>query len=97
MDYRALAELIMLSLMGLSVLAVAVGFSIRAFLAPVIRDVLGARQTGRDKEQQRLEVRLDQVEERLAGIESAVHRIAAVEEFNRALRSGSPPTDESVE
>jgi len=93
MDYYALSELIVTTLLGLSVLAIALGFSFRVFLAPVVRDILGKRQSDSDREQQLLSVRLEQVEERLSGIETAVHRIAAVADFNKELRSGEGTED----
>jgi len=40
MDYRALAELVMMSLFGLSTLVFAAGLSIRLFLAPTLRNLL---------------------------------------------------------
>ncbi len=89
MDYEAIGEFIMMVILSLSVLGVAMGFTFKAFLAPVIRDVLGAKRSAASKEQMVLAVRMDQVEERLAGIEVAMHRIAAVEEFNHELKSGS--------
>lgn len=93
MDYRALSELVIMSLMGLSVLAVALGFSVRVFLAPVLRDILAKRSTEAEREQQLLSVRMERLEERLESIDGAVRRIAAVEEFNRALKGGDPPEE----
>ena len=41
MDYRALAEFITTSLLAFSVLVIAMGFTIRVFVAPVLREFLG--------------------------------------------------------
>ena len=46
MDYRALAELVMMSLLGLSTLVFAVGLSVRLFLAPTLRELFGAKKDG---------------------------------------------------
>ena len=76
MDLRALAELIELSLVGLSALTIAVGFSVRVFLAPVVRDAaerLGSRSPEREDV---VAMRLDHLGERLAALESAVERLA---------------------
>ena len=39
MDIRAIAELVMMALVGLSVLTIAVGFSVRMFLLPAMREL----------------------------------------------------------
>ena len=84
MDYRALAELVMLSLMGLSVLTFAVGLSLRLFIAPTLRELFGRRSASSD-EQRLLGERLARIEERLDGIESGVDRLTAATDFDRQL------------
>ena len=84
MDYRALAELVMMSFFGLSAFAVALGFSIRVFLAPTLRELFGRPATP-GEDQQLLNARLHQLEERLDSIEGALDRIAAASEFDRQL------------
>ncbi len=84
MDYRALAELVMMSLFGLSALAVAVGFSVRAFLAPTLRDLFG-RPPATPGERDLLDARLHRLEDRLESIERSLDRIAAASEFDRRL------------
>ncbi len=86
MDYRALAELAMFSLMGLSILTVSVGFSIRFFLTPVLRDILKRGDNG-PPEQALLSARMAAIEDRLAAIEDSVDRIAAASEFDRQLEA----------
>ena len=46
MDIRAIAELVMMALVGLSVLTIAVGFSVRMFLAPTMRELIGRKNAG---------------------------------------------------
>jgi len=86
MDYRALSELVMFGLLGLSILTVAVGFSIRVFLAPVLREVFerwGGGQPSQD--QTLLAARVDAFEDRLTLIEDGLDRIAATQDFDRQL------------
>ena len=85
MDYRALAELVMMALMGLSVLAVAVGFSFRLFIAPVVREVLDRLGSGRRDDERLLDSRLTSLEDRLDGIEAGIERLATTQEFDRQL------------
>jgi hypothetical protein len=83
MDYRALAELAMFSLLGLSVFVVAVGFTVRAFVAPTLREILGRGSPG--EETRLLAERLGRIEDRLDGIESDLERVAEASEFDRRL------------
>jgi len=41
----------MMALMGLSVLKIAVGFSVRMFLAPTMRELIGRKNAGADETQ----------------------------------------------
>lgn len=84
MDYRALAELVMMSFVGLSAFAVAIGFSIRVFLAPTLRELFG-RPSATTEDQQLVHARLHQLEERLDSIEGSLDRIAAASDFDRQL------------
>jgi len=93
MDYRALGELIWFTLLGMSVLTLVVGFSVRAFLAPVVREVLERLRSDADRQQQLLGVRVERVEERLGEMETQVNRLAAAEEFHRQLRVGQDEGD----
>jgi hypothetical protein len=85
MDYRALAELVMMALIGLSVLTVAVGFSVRMFLAPTLREIMGRKKGATEQEQALMGARIDAFEDRLEAIEDGVQRIAAASEFDRKL------------
>ena len=86
MDIRALAELVMMALMGLSVLAIAVGFSVRMFLAPTIKELIGRKYAADDDEgQARVRTRIEGIEDRLDSIESGINRLLATSEFDREL------------
>ena len=81
MDYNALAELIVFTLLGLSVLSVAIGFSIRAFLAPTLRDLFGKQAP----DTKILTARLARLEERLDTIDESLTRIEEKSDFDRRL------------
>ena len=82
MDYRALAELIIFALLGLSVLSVAIGFSIRAFLAPTLRELFAKAPPESTK---LLAARLAQLEDRLDSIDASLERIEETSDFDRKL------------
>lgn len=84
MDYRALAELVMLGSFGLATLVFVAGLSIRLFLAPTLRELFG-RGPNPEAEQKRLKAHLAQIEDRLAGLEISLERFNAAEEFDRKL------------
>jgi hypothetical protein len=89
MDYRALAELVMMSFFGLSAFTLAVGISVRLFLAPTLRDIFGSR--GREEAERRvMDGRMRQLEERLDSIEGALDRIADARDFDRQLGGSTP-------
>lgn len=90
MDYSALSELVMMALMGLSVLTIAVGFSVRLFLAPTLREIFGNKKLD-GEEASLLLARLSQVEDRLGSIEGSLDRIADTRDFDRQL--GGPKLD----
>lgn len=81
MDYRALAELVIMALLGLSTLFVAIGFSIRAFLAPTLRDLFGKQPP----DTKLLSARLARLEERLDAIDDSLTRIEEKSDFDRKL------------
>ncbi len=88
MDYRALAELIWFTLLGVSILTLVLGFSVRAFLAPVIRDALAHLHSAADREQQLLGVRMEHLEDRLTELETSLSRVAAAAEFQHQIEAG---------
>ena len=93
MDYRAIAELIWMSFLGLSVFGLVVGFSVRAFIAPVVRDAMDRLGQGRSADQARSNIRLEYVESRLLEMESEVRRLSAASDFDRQLGEGRPIRD----
>ena len=51
MDIRAIPELVMMALVGLSVLTIAVGFSVRMFLLPAMRELRRLKSAESDQGQ----------------------------------------------
>lgn len=85
MDYRALAEFITTSILAFSVLVVAMGFTVRVFIAPVLREFLGNRRRAGDSDRL-LPAQLTRLEERLDSIERSLDEIQDQRSFDRALR-----------
>ncbi len=86
MDYRALAELVMMSLLGLSTLVIAVGLSVRLFIAPTLRELFGMRREGANL----VERQLADVDLRLDSIEGSLDRLLAGKDFDRELDDSAP-------
>ncbi len=91
MDYRAVAELIWMSFLGLSVFGLVFGFSVRVFIGPVVRDALDRLGKNRSGEQTRADVRIEYLESRLLDMETELRRLAAAHDFDRQLGAG--PSD----
>lgn len=85
MDYRALAELVTMALLGLSGLVLALGFSVKFFLAPVLRDLFAKGRGQADLPPGAAAARLAQMEDRLDGIERELGRLVEAERFDRQL------------
>lgn len=85
MDYSALAELVVFSLLGLSILFLAIGFSVRAFLGPVLRDLFGRGVEVSAQDVKLLVGRLEHLEDRLDHVEGSLERIEAAQTFDRKL------------
>jgi hypothetical protein len=85
-DYRALAELVLMGMLGLSVLVVALGFSIRAFLAPTLREIF-ERLERRRPDDPELMGQLERLDERMADVEHGLERLEAAQQFDRQLES----------
>lgn len=81
MDYRALAELVMMSLFGLSVLCFTIGLSVRLFMAPTLRELFAKAP----KDDKLLAARITQLEDRLDSIDASLERIAEKTDFDRKL------------
>ena len=85
MDYRALAELVMMALLGASTLVVAIGFSVKFFLAPVLKDLLPSGRPTTRGPSEAADLRLANLEDRLDGIETRLRHLAEAERFDRQL------------
>jgi hypothetical protein len=92
MDYRALSELILMGLIGLSVLTLAVGFSVRMFLAPVVREVMDRMGSRSQRDQLRLTGRVEAIEDRLAALEGGLDQVSAARDFDRQLEEPAGPS-----
>ena len=85
MNFEELGLFALMLMVSLSIFTVAVGFTARVFLAPVLRDIaerFAARPTRDDR---LLMSRLDQLDDRLAALENGVDRIEAAQDFDRRL------------
>lgn len=82
MDFYALSQLVGFALVGLAILTVAVGFSVRVFLAPTLRELFGKRDV---PDGRLFAARLERLEERLDAIEHGLDRLAEAKDFDRQL------------
>jgi hypothetical protein len=95
-DYFVLGQAALLGFVGLSILTVSIGVTVRLFLGPVLRDVaerIGNKPTA---DQSALLSRIAQLDDRLAVLESGVDRIEAAQDFDRRLGTGGPRKTESA-
>ena len=84
MDYRALAELVMMSMFGLSTLVFAVGLSVRLFIAPTLRELFGKPEEGVDGAHL-LSAQMARIEDRLDAIDHSLEEIRDTQRFDRQL------------
>lgn len=87
MDYRALAELIWFTFLGLSVFAVTSGLMIRFVLKPVVQDLVEAYRDRSDRliEGPPIADRLGRLERRLVEVDAEVDGLKAAHDFQREL------------
>ena len=85
MDIRAIAELVLMASVGVTMITVAVGFTARVFLAPLLRDAVERFANRPMRDDQLLVARLDQLDDRLAALENGLDRIEAAQDFDRRL------------
>lgn len=85
MDLRAVAELILMAMVGLSILTVSVGFTVRVFMGPILRDVAERLANKGKPDDGVVAARLDLLDDRLAALESGLERIEAAQDFERRL------------
>lgn len=96
MNFEELAYLILISMIALSILTVSLGFTVRVFLGPVLRDV-AERFAARPKvDSGPLAARLDLLDDRLAALESGLERIEAAQDFERRLGPVEPRRSETA-
>ncbi|MGD2046319.1 MAG: hypothetical protein PVJ80_17425 [Gemmatimonadota bacterium] len=80
-----MAELILMAMVGLSILTVSVGFTVRVFMGPVLRDVAERLANKAKPDDGIVAARLDLLDDRLAALESGLERIEAAQDFERRL------------
>lgn len=91
MPWDQLAYFAMMFFVGLSILTICLGLTVRLFLGPVLRDMadrMGSRPKG---DEALLLSRITQLDDRLAALEGGLDRIEAAQDFDRRLGAGSPP------
>ena len=96
MDYFVIGQAALLGFVGLSILTVSVGLTVRIFLGPVLRDVAERLGNKRTTEEGALLSRIAQLDDRLAALESGVDRIEAAQDFDRRLGTVGPRKSETA-
>jgi hypothetical protein len=96
MDFRAIAELVLMASVGVTMITVAVGFTARVFLAPLLRDTVERFASRPLRDDAVLIHRLDQLDDRLAALESGLDRIEAAQDFDRRLSAVDPRKSETA-
>jgi hypothetical protein len=94
-DFRAVAELVLMASVGVTMITVAVGFTVRLFLGPVLRDVADRFATRPSRDERALLSRLDQLDDRLSALENGVDRLEAAQDFDRRLSAVDPRKSET--
>ena len=96
MDYFVLGQAALLGFVGLSILTVCVGFTVRVFLGPVLRDVAERLANKPTRDESLLLGRIEQLDDRLAFLESGIDRIEAAQDFDKRLGTGGPRRSETT-
>lgn len=78
--------------LGVPSIALAAHFVLR----PLVKDIVGAIQASKHREDDRLDERLARLEEAYYQLDQRVHRLAEVDRFHRELESGEG-RDEAVD
>lgn len=92
MDYRALAELVWFTLLGLSVLALTTGIVVRVVLKPFLSDLIDVLRE-RSMSGGHVAERLARIESRLVELDHDVHGLRTSTEFDRRLEAGDKVDD----
>jgi hypothetical protein len=95
-DYFVIGQAALLGFIGLSILTVCVGLTVRLFLGPVLRDVADRLASTPGAGDSLLLGRIDQLDDRLAALEGGIDRIEAAQDFDRRLGTGSPGKPETA-
>lgn len=96
MNFEELGIFVLMVMVSLSILTIAVGFTVRVFLSPVLREAverLGSRAGGNERT---LAARLDRLDDRLASLEEGLERMEATQDFDRRLGTGGPRSVETA-
>lgn len=96
MDLRAVAELVLMASVGLTMIIGAVGLTVRLFLAPVLKDIVARFASRPSTDESRLLARIDLLDERMAAIEGGLERIEAAQDFDRRLGKPGPQRSETA-
>jgi len=95
-DYFVIGQAALLGFVGLSILTVSVGLTVRLFLGPVLRDVADRFASRPAGDERLLAARIDQLDDRLASLEGGIDRIEAAQDFDRRLGAAGPQKSETA-
>lgn len=96
MPWDQLAYFFMMFFIGLSILTVCLGVTVRLFLGPVLRDMADRIGSRSKQDEGLLMSRIAQLDDRLAALESGVDRIEAAQDFDRRLGAAGPRKSETA-
>lgn len=85
MDYRAIGELIFMSLIGMSTLLFVLALGARFALKPILQDLFKGRKGW---EASLAEERMERLEGRVVELETELDRVRSGQEFDRRLQDG---------
>jgi hypothetical protein len=96
MPWDQLAYFFLMAAIGLSILTICVGVTVRLFLGPVLKDI-AERMVNRPKvDDTQLLSRIGQLDDRLALLEGGLDRIEAAQDFDRRLGAVGPRKSETA-
>lgn len=96
MNWADLGYFTLMASIGLTMITVGVGLTMRLFLAPVLRDVAERFANRPTRDEQAVVARLDQLDDRLTALESGLDRIEAAQDFDRRLGAVGPRKSETA-
>ena len=95
MEWDAIQEIIMTVGVILAVLIPVTGLTLRFAIKPFLQDTRELRQARDQSAELPHDSRLDHMEAQLESLESSIGRLLEVVEFDRQLKSGTPPEGSS--